>query len=77
MTLVRERWLEPLTARLTWMFNAPTVLVVLLVAAVGCALTLAHASVLIRVAPRWQQAMVIYLALAISGLVHELPCLCV
>ena len=71
-TLVRERWLEPLTARLTWMFNAPTVLVVSLAAAVGCALTLAHASVLIRVAPVWQQAIVIYLALAISGLVHEL-----
>jgi putative peptide zinc metalloprotease protein len=71
-TLLRKETIEPITRRLTWMYTRPVAIVLLAGAVLIAALAVPRAMTAVHTAFTAREFAILYLAIFLSGLWHEL-----
>jgi len=71
-TLLRRKWIAPITQRLTWMYSRPVALALISVAAMIAAIAIPRAMTAVHAALTAREFVILYAAIFLSGLWHEL-----
>ncbi len=71
-TLLRRKWIAPITQRLTWMYSRPVAIVLIAAAALIAAFAIPRSMTAVHAALTAREFAILYLAIFVSGLWHEL-----